>query len=656
MAICTLLLLCGTNFGLASETAAPFGMSPADIAIGRNALAAVRDGDFDQAIRHAGRMSNPLPEPLIVWYGATRSSEPLPFPQIASFLCDHPHWPQTTRVRRHAEQAMPVDDPPEAVVRWFKTFPPVSTVGRSKLAHAFVELGRSSDAERTAKEAWRTGDFTNTEQHVFLSEFSSFLTTEDHRQRIDRLLWNGQVSAADRMLDLLPEQDRRLAIERIKLRRNKTTPQQALARVSREQRTDPGLLYEMARWHRKRDENDEALQLIESLPGDRPHASAWWRERSILARRFLAESSPQTAYRLAANHGLKSGADFAEAEWFAGWIALRFKDDPQQAFDHFIQLYDGVRYPISRARGAYWTARAAESLGKQEERETWYNRAAIHQNVFYGQLAHEAITPGTPLTFERVPPPTQEEEHRFEDNELVNVARFLASLEERFALRSIILHLAQAEKTSQWRQLTASLAANLGRPDLAVFVARRSDRDGHLLLESGYPIIELPASDNPSPDDAEAAFVHAVIRQESSFDLQAISQAGARGLMQLMPPTARSVSRKLNLSYSLPKLTTSAEYNLSLGQAYMNTLLARFSGSYLLSLAGYNAGPRRADHWLQSNGDPRAGVFEAIDWAEKIPFSETRNYVQRTLENLQVYRWRLAGSATPSSLGQDLVR
>ncbi len=318
-------------------------------------------------------------------------------------------------------------------------------------------------------------------------------------------------------------------------------------------------------------------------------------------------------------------------------------------------MHDAVRYPVSVSRGAYWLGRVAEAAGNVDAQKSWYTAAAHHARSYYGQLAAARLNPGASLPIGQEPEPTADERQAFAQHEMVMVVRMLGDNDAADYIRPFVSALSTANHTPEWKSLVARLARQSGRPDLSVRVAKRAARIGIDLPGSGYPSLTPPPTPKrlktPRP---EIPFVLAVIRQESAFWVKARSHANAQGLMQIIPPTAERVAKAMGMSYSRHRLTSDPDYNMTLGQAYLSTVLAEFDGSYLLALSAYNAGPARARRWIKENGDPRSKEVDAIDWIEMIPFDETRNYVQRVLENLQVYRSRLADTEVALALENDL--
>ncbi|HSO43108.1 MAG TPA: lytic transglycosylase domain-containing protein, partial [Rhodospirillales bacterium] len=371
-------------------------------------------------------------------------------------------------------------------------------------------------------------------------------------------------------------------------------------------------------------------------------------------RDALRQGQGATAYRLVSAHALSEPADYAEAEWFAGWIALRFLKKPDLARGHFLIMVKFVRFPISVAGAAFWAGRAGEAAGDKPFAMAWYRTAAAHPTTFYGRLAAERVSPESTLILPPEPRPSATERAAFAGHELVRATRLLAAHGQDDAARAFIRSLGEIGQAPAWQATTAALASEVGGTGLGVATAKRAMREGFFLFEQAYPLMALPLVSERLPHPVEPALVLAMIRQESEFDRGAVSSAGARGLMQLMPGTAKQVAASLNLPYSPDRLTRDPAYNVKLGRAYLSKLLSSFDGSVALAFAAYNAGPARVRQWLDTYGDPRNGRVDLIDWIEMLPFAETRNYVQRAIENRWVYQARLNGDSVllASGLGR----
>lgn len=504
---------------------------------------------------------------------------------------------------------------------------------------ALDRAGRTEDAKAALTVGWATLDMGSQDERTIRRDYRKWMSEDDNRARLERLLWEGKTSAASRQALRLPKKVQALAEARIALRRFRGNVDRLIANVPKSLRTDPGLIYERVRWRRNKRLYDDAIALLhQTRAAQSGYEELWWRERGRLARWALEEGRITTAYRLAAEHTATDGYAHAEAEWFAGWVALRFLQEPDRAYRHFTKMYDRVSYPVSKSRGAYWAGRALLDQNKKVEAAGWFRIAAQFPTRFYGQMAANHLGPVERPRLHAEYQPTAAEKQAFEQSELPRLIRMLWEAKSDELVRSFIRYMAQtSEKQSDFTQI-ARMARDLQRPELAVYTARKASQHHVYLTESGYP--PLPANRYRPLDPA---IVMAIVRQESAFDLGARSHAGALGLMQLMPATAKGVARLSNVAYDKNRLTSDGEYNLHLGQQYLLSLIEDFDGSLPMAFAGYNAGPHRVKRWVRNYGDPRQSVEEAIDWIEMIPFDETRNYVQRVLENVIVYQQRLQG-------------
>ena len=632
---------------LAAPAARAAQLSESDARTWRDAFAAAKAGDWTGSQRTAARAHDQTLGTALHWVALTHGGGD--FADIAAFIAAHPDWPGQMQLRQRAEESL-AGVPDETVAAWFAAHPPVTQVGKLRQADLWLAHGRSADAMALVRDIWINAEFSKLDERSFLQRYRAMLRPADHAARLDRLLWDGQEDEARRMFRLVSPDYVALAQARLALADIEPGSERLVARVPASLQRDPGLLYERVRWRRRKEHYDDAIPLLEAAPKELGRPDAWAVEREILARYALAQGKPQIAYRIAAGHGPATGAHLAELEFLAGWTALRFLNEPQTAYDHFVHLYDEVKLPISVARGAYWSARAAEAMGFHQLAEAWYGTAAEQITTYYGQLAAAHIgAPGASRIGE--PQPRPEEIAAFNASELVRVTRALAAIGADDYLRPFVRHLSEHAETPVQHALVARLATEIDRPDLAVAAAKRASYAGVTLLAEGYPLSEMPPGGS-----VERPLLLAMTRQESAFDQDAVSKAGARGLMQLMPATASHVAKTLQMPFSLARLTSDVHYNLTLGREYLNGLLGDFAGSYVLAVAAYNAGPARVHEWMNDFGDPRAKNADVIDWIESIPVAETRNYVQRVLENVQVYRFRLGDRGLAFSLASDLRR
>jgi len=623
----------------------------------KGALEAASKNRWKRTRSLAAKLKDPLAKKIIHFFDLKRQGSVASFEEIASFIADNPHWPSMKTLKRRAEEAMQDDISPDRVMEWLQGKDPVSTEGWVQLARAQIANGDKETARSVIRDIWINRNFAKRPEKAFYKRYRRYLSNEDHVKRLDRLLWEGRNWPVRRMLWKVKPGIRALAEARLMLRHRFGNVDTAINKVPKELRNDPGLIYERLRWRRKKGRYEQSLELLMPPPDNLVRPDLWWQERASLARMALQKGHVTDAYRLVKDHKLTKGSDFAEAEWLSGWIALRFMDEPETALTHFITMYENVNYPISRARGAYWTARAAQAIGNDALAENWFRIAAQHPTVYYGQLAAARLGVGHGLLLPVQAAPEEDESDEFDALDLVRVIKILDKIDEKTRLKPFILALNKYRDSTGWHLLSAQLAGEHGRPDIGISIAKKSSRQGAELIEAGYPSVVPPKLRTRSSRYAlEVPLVLAMIRQESAFFVGAKSHANARGLMQILPRTAKKVARSLKIGYSKNRLSTDPAYNMTLGQTYLAGLIDEFNGSYVLALAGYNAGPGRARKWAKLNGNPRERTIDTIDWIEMIPFNETRNYVQRVLENLQIYRLKLADTEVAESLDQDLVR
>ncbi|HVM77829.1 MAG TPA: lytic transglycosylase domain-containing protein [Stellaceae bacterium] len=616
----------------------------------RLAFEAVRAGDWGGAYHAADGAQDKILAKVIRFLDLSRANSGASFQDITGFIAANPGWPGLQLLHQRAEEALATAGSDE-LARWFAQYPPVTPIGRLRYADYWLARGETDRAVTEIRQVWIATEFGPFDEKAILQKYGAYLRPADHAQRLDGFLWDGRFEAARRMLSMVDAGHRKAAEARIALAHQASNAEKLLRQVPRERLNDPGLLFERMRWRRRSDQWDGAVEILDHAPKDLGRAQAWWSERELLARHALLNGDITLAYRLAARHGMTSGASYADAEFLAGWIALRFLKDPAAASEHFRRLSAEVSRPVSVARGAYWAARSAEAQGDRAGAAKWYAIAAKHLATYYGQLSAAQIGADGRAAVLEEPRPTPQDRAAFEAKDLVRIARALGEAEAADFAKRFVLRLSDDATSPAEHALIAALAQEIGRPDLAVTAARRASYVGVTLLAEGYPLAEIPDGGS-----VEQPLVLAMTRQESGFDQFAVSRAGARGMMQLMPGTAKTMARQLELPFSQQRLLNDVGYNITLGRAYLEGLLGRYGGSYLLAVAAYNAGPARVNQWLRDLGDPRAGDTDVVDWVESIPFSETRNYVQRVMENLQVYRLRLGDRALAFSLPTDLKR
>lgn len=598
-----------------------------------------------------GAVSNPTLDAIVTWDKLRRESYTADkgayFGEYARFLKDHPDWPYSMVLRRQAEKLIDENVAGPDRIAFFKQFPPVTAIAKLRLAEAYMAAGRRNEARDMAREAWASSGLDTVAETELLSRFESDLRPQDHLARADKLLWTGQTTAASRLLPRLDVDHKMWALARIGLRANGPDVATRLAAVPDSLRREPGLVRDRALYLRRSGNEAAGRALLAGTPvtpGSAIDPESWLKTRLEFARAAWRAGDYEAAFRIAGQHNsfpadrpvaersLAERQAFIDAEFLAGWLALRKLGRSIEALTHFQNVRAAALTPLSQSRGDYWIGRAAEAAGKPEEARRAFTAAAAHFDYFYGQLAAERL--GKPLAVARKPMPTLAPDRvsTFRADPLVRAAFALGDIGDRNRQAIFLRQLADRARTLDEQALVAGLAAPMGRPDLGVFAGKAARGTGELaLLDAAFPMLTLPG--NLSRD---FTMIHAITRQESQFDRTITSSANAQGLMQLLPGTAAEQAGKLGLPVSTARLTSDPDYNVTLGSAYFNRLKENFAGSHVLAVAGYNAGPGNVRKFLAANGDPRTGE-DVIDWIEAIPLSETRNYVQRVLENAVVY-------------------
>ncbi|MFW5678780.1 MAG: transglycosylase SLT domain-containing protein [Pseudomonadota bacterium] len=605
----------------------------------RAALAAARAGDWDRATALARGLPEPLPE-AIAWQRLLRQ-DPLPsFTELAAFREANPDWPSQGWLQARTEQAA-LRAAQGAAGPHLDRFPPRTAHGLWAQARVFRARGDGEAAARFARAAWReSAGFGHVEEADFLAEFGAALGSEEHRARADLLAWRGAEAEVERMLRLLDPSWQRLIEARLHLRARRPGVDGRVNRVPDALQGDPGLLYERLLWRRLAGNREGAAEILLNPPPELGDERRWWDERRIAYRGALADGNLRLAYRLAAEHRQERGIGFADSEWHAGWIALRFLGEPSRARGHFERMWANVDTPISKARAGYWAGRAAAGEGERRAARRWYEQAAVYGIAFYGQEA--ALELGEPLRLVRDLPTRGLEAYR--RDELPRLAAMLGEVQDDLILPTLARHLVQDAPDAATTANAVALVLELGRYDAAIGGYLPLYRAGRLTAAASHPIpLAFSGLLRPADPSVTPALALSIARQESRFEVDAVSPAGARGLMQLLPSTAQLVARANGLPADVGRLTVDADYNAALGTRYLGDLLRQF-GDVVLAAAGYNAGPARPAEWIVEFGDPRRmGRHDQLDWMERIPFRETRNYVQRIVEGERVYHALLTG-------------
>jgi soluble lytic murein transglycosylase len=616
----------------------------------KRAFALVDAGHADQAMTFAAHGRDPVLNKILRAYYMAQPGNDISFGEMATFVGRNPDWPGLRGIITIAEQKIPAGATPDQVIDWFNDHPPITLIGFYRYIDALNAAGRTQSAADAIRTRWIEGEFTQDELTAYAARFSRFLDVDTHWARLDRVLWKADAIAARRIYPFVGDDIKSVAEARLALVAQQPNAVNLADALPVEWQDDAGLLYERLRWDIHNNLEDQALALLQRAPDNTGNPARWWEQRQILLRRFMDRHDYASAYRLAVGHGNIDGKNRLQAEFLAGWLALRFLGEPDTALGHFQALYDNAQTPISRARGAYWLARTLEALGNNEAARQIYEDAAALNITYYGQLAAVHIYDDPVIIAKPEPSIPSQIRAVFYTHDLIRAVERLHAIGAR---DHVTLFFRAAIEGAQQRAdfaLLTELAYRIARPDLSVEAAKAANQKNILMAADGFPLLSFHLPAQPEP-----AFIYAVIRQESMFNPDAQSAAGARGLMQLMPATAKGVAHTLDVKYQDKRLSEK-NYSLHLGSAFIQHQIDMFDGSYILALAGYNAGPHRVREWMEQIGDPRSPNVDPIDWIEEIPSAETRNYVQRILENLQIYRARLKGGQAPLLILKDLRR
>jgi soluble lytic murein transglycosylase len=617
--------------------AATTATSPLDLSAVKQALDLVRKNRQDEATATANSITDPLARKVVEWVILRSEDGSSDFSRYSAFINANPSWPSIALLRRRAEAALWQDHTdPQTVIAFFASDPPRSAKGHFALARALLTRGDTPRASAILHEAWRADAFSSDLEGQARETFGGLITPADDAARMDTRLYAEDEDAALRAARHLDAAAMAVAKARIAVIDQVGNAKGLLDAVPENARREPGYQFSRIQWLRRSDKIVEAAQLLLAAardPATLGDADQWWIERRLVARKLLDLGNTRLAYEVVNAAALPKDENYrADRHFTAGWIALRFLREPSAAASHFARIAEGVTNPITLARAYYWQGRAAEALGREQDARSFYRQAAYYPTAYYGQLARAKLNLNE-VTLRAAPEPAPE--HR--TLEIARVFEILYAIDER--------------------DLVATMAADLGENatdtaalvDLAGIATRHHDARATLLigkaaLRRGLPFERYAFPDFGVPEyqqigpEVEACVVYAIIRQESAFNPRVVSSANAIGLMQVTPAAGRDTAKRFNVTFDQRRLSQDVAYNAQLGTAELGNDIATWRGSYILAFVAYNAGPRRAKEWIEQYGDPRDPKIDPIDWIERIPISETRNYVQRVLENIQVYR------------------
>jgi soluble lytic murein transglycosylase len=625
-----------------------------DLAAVKNAIDLARRAKTGEATVFEKTIGDPAAQKLVEWFILRHPDADARFGRYAAFIADNPSWPGMGLMRRRAEARLWQERSDATTVRDFTGDQPTSTKGRLALARALLAQGDRDGAGRWVREAWRSEELSERSEAEAFEMFRDLLTHEDHRARMDKRIGAKDFSGAKRAAQRLGSEELSIVKACVAAMANETKALDRLDAVETAARQDLGYTLCRIHWMLRHDRIEDAARLTLAAAPETmalQDTDEWWRERRILARKLLDLGKFQTAYEVVHDAALPASENYrADFHFMSGWIALRYLDDPATARAHFARVDEGSTNPIVLARANYWRGRAAEATGDNDAMRAGYEAAARHTTAYYGQLAHAKL--GLERLELRAPFQAGPASGASLSDEIVRAADMLYAVGERDVVVSFVVDL--AEQCGD----VATLAA------LGELTFRRNDARG--MLEIGktalarglavdhyaFPTIGIPQH-SPIGPEIERSIIYSVARTESAFDQRDKSAANAVGLMQVTPEAGRDTAKRFGVAYDWDRMVSDPVYNTQMGAAELSALLKEYSGSHIMTFAGYNAGRGRVREWVKQHGDPRDPNVDAIDWVERIPLAETRNYVQRVMENLQVYRVRFdTGDSVMSKFDQ----
>ena len=600
----------------------------------------LKSGDqkkWARSIKGIEKINDKVARKIIIWRWLIADDGVSSKKDLENFYQSSTTWPKINKVKAKIESKKVTNDI-KKTLDWFQENPPITPIAKIKLSEILIKNNFIEEGNWLLKETWVNNSFSYSEEKYILKSYKNIITNSENTKRLENLIWKRQWSSANRQLKRVSSDIKQFSIAKIKLSRRRGNVDQAIKNVPKSLINEESLIYERVKWRRKARLEKPSLELLLSYNGEYSYPKKWWREVNYHTRKQLSYKNYKLATKILEQYNLSSKDYLSEAQWLAGWLSLTFNKDPKSAYKYFSKMFLEVKTPISKARASYWAGKASEELGNREDLKIWYERAAAFPATFYGQLAlkklnRELFLPSQSIEF------NQNEFKKFKENELVRALILLLQVENRKLSRIFAMHLVTQAKNTKDILMLSKILNDFNQVSFSIFVGKKAI----------YNNIYIPSLNFPVPDTELMNLINknteiplpvtlAITRQESAFDIKAKSRAGARGLMQLMPRTARITAKKNNYKYKRIYLTSRPAYNVKIGSFYFKEMLNKFNGSYVLALAAYNAGPSRVNRWLKTYGDPRKNEIDPVTWMELIPISETRNYVQRVIEGIYMYR------------------
>jgi len=614
-----------------------------DYVLAKNIFNLIKKNKWSSALDQTKKIKDKDFKNLVNWLYLKQRGNQATFNNYQNFISKNPNYPRIGRLRYMAEHKIILENTsPKSIISWFDGKDPLSGTGKIKLGEAYLKVGEIELGTKFIKAGWTKADLSKRDVRYYRKKFKKILLTQDHLKRADYLAWDNQYWDLKRMLPYLPKKEKLLYNARFILMTNSYGVDKAISDVPKDLINDLGLQYNRLKWRTRRNRLDGSLEILRKFHGEETlvYPELWWKLRENITRDLIYEKKYSLAYEVSSNHHLKEGPEFADAEWISGWLALSFLNKSKLAINHFQNFYNNVGYPISLARGAFWLGLAHEKNNNLNEAKKYFTEGSKFTNTYYGQLSFNKIKLGQDFKLSLGHKISNGYEKEFNKNELIRHVRLLKEMDKTEFSKDILKHLATLNVEEGSEILAAKLSTEIGRFDYAIQISKQASYEKRFINMFNYPVISIPSEINGKQMPSQELLL-AIIRQESEFDARANSHVGAQGLMQIMPGTAKLVARNLKTTYSKSLLKSDPSYNIKLGTYYFNSLLEDYDGVFPFAIGAYNAGPNRIKSWVKRYGDPNKGEINFIDWIELIRFKETRNYVQRVIENINVYKYTL---------------
>ena len=614
-----------------------------DYNLAKNIFSLIKKSKWNSALEQTKKIKDKEFKNLVTWLYLKQRGNQATFSDYQNFITENPDYPRIGRLRYMAEHKIILENTsPKSIINWFGDNEPLSGTGKIKLGEAYLKIKKTELGINFIKSGWVKADLSKRDVRFYRKKFRKILNTSDHLKRADHLAWDNQYWDLKRMLPYLPKKEKLLYNARFILMTNSYGVDKAISDVPAELIDDLGLQYNRLKWRTRRNRLEGSLEILRKFHGEETlvYPELWWKLRENITRDLIYEKKYSLAYEVSSNHHLNEGPEFADAEWISGWLALSFLNKNKLAINHFENFYNNVGYPISLARGAFWLGLAHEKNNNLAEAKKYFKEGSKFSNTYYGQLAFNKIKLGQDFKLSPEHKLSDGYEKEFNKNKLIRHVRLLKEMDRTEFSKDILKHLALLDVEKGSEILAAKLSTEVGRFDYAIQISKQASYEKRFINMFNYPVINIPKEINNKQMPSQELLL-AIIRQESEFDARANSHVGAQGLMQIMPGTAKLVARNLKIAYSKSLLKSDPSYNIKLGTYYFNSLLEDYDGVFPFAIGAYNAGPNRIKSWVKRYGDPNRGEINFIDWVELIRFKETRNYVQRVIENINVYKHTL---------------